>query len=112
MEEVENALPNASLVGLVRQTIATGDQSIDSKINQARNSFFLEPRSKERMRSACETLAFILEPLREDLQTFFQPKDVSEFFFKSLTLLISDTIKKSRKNSSTRSSTSGYSIPF
>lgn len=80
MEEIEKALPNAPLVGLVRQTIATGDKSIDDKINHARNLFFLEPRSKDRMRSACETLAFILEPLRGDLGRIYQPKDVSDFF--------------------------------
>ena len=32
------------------------------------------------MRSACETLSYILEPLREDLKNYFSQKDVSDFF--------------------------------
>lgn len=31
-------------------------------------------------RSACETLSFVLEPLRKDLTSFFSTGDVSDFF--------------------------------
>ena len=32
------------------------------------------------MRSACETLIYILDPLRKDLETYFKQKDISDFF--------------------------------
>jgi hypothetical protein len=31
-------------------------------------------------RSACETLSYVLEPLRKELEAFFSTSDVSDFF--------------------------------
>ncbi|HVW97449.1 MAG TPA: hypothetical protein VHA56_15860 [Mucilaginibacter sp.] len=78
--EAQKALPKMPMVNLVNQTISTGDVEVDAKINHARNLFFSEPTSLDKMRSACETLSYILEPLREDLKTYFGQKDVADFF--------------------------------
>ena len=32
------------------------------------------------MRSACESLSYVLEPLREELPKYFHKQDVSDFF--------------------------------
>lgn len=80
IEEVEKELPAIPLIGLVQQEIATGDASVDAMINHAKKLFFDQPPSMEKMRSACETLSFVLEPLREDLKSCFAAKDVSDFF--------------------------------
>ena len=79
-EEAEKALPKLPLFGLVSQEISTGNFEIDEKINHARKLFFEEPITIEKMRSSCETLSFILEPLRKDLEGFFTRKDVNDFF--------------------------------
>jgi hypothetical protein len=42
--------------------------------------FFKEPQTMDRMRSACESLSFVLEPLREDLKKYFNSKDTEAFF--------------------------------
>ena len=34
----------------------------------------------DKMRSACEVLSYILEPLRKDLEKYFKQKDISDFF--------------------------------
>jgi len=78
--EAKKTLPQMPLVGLVSQTITTGNIEVDAKINQARDLFLSEPPSLENMRSACETLSYVLEPLRKDLSTYFATKDVSDFF--------------------------------
>lgn len=80
IEEVEKELPDVPLVGLVNQSIETGNPEVDKQINHARYLFFHEPRSMEKLRSACETLIFVLEPLRNELPTFFSQKDVNAFF--------------------------------
>lgn len=79
-EEAEKAIPKMPLFGLVSQEISTGDIAIDEKINHARNLFFEEPITIDRMRSACETLSYVLEPLRKDLEKYFTTKDISDFF--------------------------------
>lgn len=79
-EEAKKALPKMPLFGLVNQTLFTGDEEIDLKINHARELFFTEPLSIDKMRSACETLSYVLEPLRENLKIYFSQKDVSDFF--------------------------------
>jgi len=79
-EEAQKALPKMPLFGLVNQEISTGDPEIDSKINHARELFFEEPSSMDKMRSACESLSYVLEPLREDLKSYFSQKDISDFF--------------------------------
>jgi len=79
-EEAEKGLPKMPLFGLVSQEISTGDNLIDQKINHARELFFSKPESMNKMRSACETLSYVLEPIREDLKSYFSTKDVSDFF--------------------------------
>jgi len=78
--EAERGLPKMPLFGLVNQEISTGDLLIDQRINHARELFFDKPQNLDKMRSACETLSYVLEPVREDLKTFFTVKDVSDFF--------------------------------
>ena len=80
IDEVEKGLPKMPLVGLVNQEITTGDSKIDDNINHARKLFFQEPQDMGRMRSACETLCFVLEPLRKDLHNCFKSKDIEDFF--------------------------------
>ena len=80
IEEVEKELPKVPMIGLVSQQITTGNIEIDEKINHAKDLFFKEPKTVDRMRSACETLSYVLEPLRKDLDKYFKAKDVSDFF--------------------------------
>lgn len=79
-EEAAKALPKIPLFGLVNQEIATGNLEVDEKINHARKLFFNDPVTVDNMRSACETLSYVLEPLRKDLEEFFKGKDVNDFF--------------------------------
>jgi hypothetical protein len=72
IEEVEKGKPKMPLFGLVSQEISAGDPSIDSLIEQARKAFFAEPTSLESKRSACETLSYVLEPLRKELDGMFE----------------------------------------
>lgn len=78
--EVEKVLPKIPMIGLVDQQISTGDSETDDKINYAKDLFFQEPKNLDRMRSACETLSFVLEPLRKDLKKYFMSKDTEDFF--------------------------------
>jgi hypothetical protein len=79
-EEAKKSLPKMPLFGLVSQEIATGNIEVDEKINHARQLFFDDVPSLDKMRSACETLSYVLEPLRGDLKSYFSQKDVSDFF--------------------------------
>jgi hypothetical protein len=80
LSEVEKGLPDIPMIALVTQQITTGDDKVDAQINHAMYLFFNDPRSMERMRSACETLSYVLEPLKNDLKGFFLDKDVRDFF--------------------------------
>jgi len=80
IEEVEKDLPNIPLIGLVEQKITTGNSIIDKKINHAKELFFRSPQTLDRMRSACETLSYILEPLRKEIKDYFSSKDIEDFF--------------------------------
>lgn len=80
IEEIEKDLPKIPMIGLVDQEIGTGDFEIDEKINHAKKLFFHEPQSMDNMRSACETLSYVLEPLRKGLENYFKSKDISDFF--------------------------------
>lgn len=80
LEEVEKQLPQIPLIGLVDQEITTGNIAVDEKINHAKNLFFTSGSTLDDKRSACETLSFALEPLRDDLSSFFSTSDVSDFF--------------------------------
>lgn len=79
-EEAERALPKMPLFGLLTQEIVTGNLEVDEKINYAKALFFDDVPSINKMRSACEALSYVLEPLRKDLEQFFKAKDVSDFF--------------------------------
>lgn len=79
-ETVKKELPKMPMFGLVRQEIATGNVETDQKINHARQLFFDEPQSMDKMRSACETLSYVLEPLRRDLASYIATRDISDFF--------------------------------
>lgn len=80
VKEVEKTLPQIPMIGLVDERITTGDGEIDEKINHAKNLFFKDGSTMDDKRSACETLSFVLEPLRKDLTSFFSTGDVSDFF--------------------------------
>ncbi|MDQ1806302.1 hypothetical protein RAH57_20115 [Chryseobacterium sp. CKR4-1] len=79
-DKAKKQLPKMPMFGLVSQEITSGDTAIDLKINEARQRFFSEPQSMENMRSACETLSYVLEPLRKDISTVLPSRDVSDFF--------------------------------
>jgi len=80
LEEVEKQLPQIPLIGLVDQKITTGNIAVDEKINHAKDLFFQDSATLDDKRSACETLSFVLEPMRDDLNSFFSTSDVSDFF--------------------------------
>ncbi|MBX2962113.1 MAG: hypothetical protein KF687_06340 [Cyclobacteriaceae bacterium] len=80
MDEIEKHLPQLPLIGLVDQKISTGNIAVDEKINHAKNLFFKTGSTLDDKRSACETLSYVLEPLRDSLATFFSASDVSDFF--------------------------------
>jgi|SRR6185437_924667 len=81
IREVEKGMPQIPLIGLVSQEITTGDSAIDAKINQARSLFFSDYPSMDSMRSACEALCFVLEPLRYNgLKSVIADADVELFF--------------------------------
>lgn len=80
IDKVEESLPKIPLIGLVDQEISTGDPSIDEKINHAKKLFFQEPLTIDQMRSSCETLSFVLEPLRQEIKSYFKSKDIEDFF--------------------------------
>lgn len=79
-DKAKKQLPKMPMFGLVSQEITSGDTAIDLKINEVRQRFFSEPQSMENMRSACETLSYVLEPLRKDISTVLPSRDVSDFF--------------------------------
>ena len=80
IQEIEKGLPQMLMIGLVNQQISTGDQDIDNKINHARQLFFNDYSTLENKRSACETLSFVLEPLRKNIQKLFSGD--TEYFFR------------------------------
>jgi len=80
IQEVKKKLPQLPMLSLLNSKIETGDNIIDSKINHARELFVREPTTMDNMRSACEALSFVLEPLRKDLKTVIADADVEHFF--------------------------------
>jgi hypothetical protein len=80
IKEVEKVLPQIPLGGLVEQSIITGDTKVDQKINHAKKLFCSEQATMDDMRSACETLSFILEPIRSNLTPAITSADVNAFF--------------------------------
>jgi hypothetical protein len=79
-KEAIKSLPKMPLFGLVSQEIKSGNHEIDEKINHARKLFFDSSNTMDTKRSACETLSYVLEPLRENLKDNFNNSDVSFFF--------------------------------
>lgn len=80
IEEIEKDMPKTPMISSVDQEITTEDPEVDDKINHAKKLFFHEPQSMDNMRSACETLSYVLEPLRKDLENYLKSKDISDFF--------------------------------
>jgi hypothetical protein len=80
IEEVQKELPKMPMIGLINQEISTGDYEIDEKINHAKQLFLQHPQTSDRMRSACETLSYVLEPMRKKLEKYFSSKDINDFF--------------------------------
>jgi hypothetical protein len=80
MDEIEKQFPQIPLVGLVAPKITTGNIAVDEKINHAKNLFFKENATLDDKRSACETLSYVLEPLRNELATFFLQRMLVIFF--------------------------------
>lgn len=78
--EVEKDLPKIPMIGLVNQEISTGNLENDETINHAKKMFFEHPQSIDNMRSACESLSYILEPLRKDCEVLFTKSDTNVFF--------------------------------
>ena len=68
------------MISLVNQEIQTGNPQIDMNINHAKKLFFKTDATIAEKRSACESLSFVLEPLRDDLNSFFSSSDISDFF--------------------------------
>jgi len=75
-----NTLNSIPLVDLLTIKISTGNMNTDESIQSAKKQFFTNPRSKENMRSACESLIFILEPLKKELSNAFTSEDINTFF--------------------------------
>lgn len=80
LEEVEKELPKMPMIGLVNQEINSGDPEINETINHAKNLFFEVPQTLDKMRSACESLSYVLEPLKKDCERLFGKKDTNDFF--------------------------------
>jgi hypothetical protein len=79
IKEIERGLSKQPMIGLVNEDIKIGDENIDIQVKHARKLFFDEHSTMESKRSACETLSFVLEPLREELKTSFRG-DTEAFF--------------------------------
>lgn len=80
IEEAKKKLPQIPMIALVSQEIITGDLAVNEKINHARKLFFKDGATLDDMRSACETLSFVLEPLRDELKLAITTADVEAFF--------------------------------
>jgi hypothetical protein len=68
------------MLSLATQYINTGNPQFDIKIDHAKKLFFKPDSTREDKRSACESLSFVLEPLREDLKSILSTSDVNDFF--------------------------------
>lgn len=76
LEELTPAWP---LLGLIEQKIETGDLKTDAEIQSARDLFLNRNATEEQMRSGCEKLSFVLEPLRDKLRQHLDG-DTDTFF--------------------------------
>lgn len=80
IKEAEKELPRMPMMGLVNEEIATVDFEIDGRINHAKKLFFSQQGNLENMRSACEALSHVMEPLRDDCKKYFGRKDTDVIF--------------------------------
>jgi hypothetical protein len=80
LAEIKKDLPKIPMIGLLNQEISTGDPKTDEKIMTAKKLFFNDPTNFEEKRSACESLSFILEPLRQKTKKYLTNSDVEAFF--------------------------------
>lgn len=79
LEQAKNSLPSDPMIRLIREHFSLGDADTNQKVNHAINLFHANS-SMESKRSACETLSFILEPLRNELKKEFSG-DTEDFFY-------------------------------
>lgn len=79
-DKVRESLPKIPMFGLVEQTITTGRPDMDETINHAKELFFKHPQTLDSMRSSCEALSYVIEPLKGEIQKVISSKDVSVFF--------------------------------
>jgi hypothetical protein len=68
IQEVEQVRPSIPMRDLLSNEFFTGDLKIDGQISHAKKLFLQEPRTTENLRSACEQLSFIAEPIRSELE--------------------------------------------
>ncbi|HMK18185.1 MAG TPA: hypothetical protein VK492_08300 [Chitinophagaceae bacterium] len=79
LAEIKKALPKSVMNNLASQEMKVGDFNIDRQIEHSRKLFFGEQSTFESKRSACETLCFVLEPLRDELKNMFSGETESFF---------------------------------
>ncbi len=78
LEQAKKSIPADPMVRLVREYFSLGDKDLNEKINHAIKLFHTD-NSMDNKRSACETLSYILEPLRQELRKEFSG-DTEDFF--------------------------------
>lgn len=78
IEQAKKSLPTDPMIKLIREEFNLGDKDTNDKVNHAIKLFHTDS-NMENMRSACETLSFILEPLRNELKNEFSG-DTEDFF--------------------------------
>ncbi|WP_158860998.1 hypothetical protein [Lunatibacter salilacus] len=69
-EQAKKSLPTDPMIRLIREDFGFGDEDTNEKVNHAIKLFHTDS-SMDNKRSACETLSFILEPLRNELKVTF-----------------------------------------
>lgn len=79
IQEIEKKTANLPLFGLIDQEFKSGTIEIDKNVAHAKDLFFGEKSTFESKRSACETLSFVLEPIRKDLSKIISG-DTEAFF--------------------------------
>lgn len=80
LDDLEAHLAHGPLLGMTSQVIVTSNPEWNTRISHAIDLFDVQPRTKERMRSAVNELSAVLEPLRSKLEGSFGRKDTNTFF--------------------------------
>lgn len=78
LEQAKKSLPTDPMIRLIREDFSLSDRDTNEKVNHAIKLFHTNS-SMDNKRSACETLSFILEPLRNELKKGFSG-DTEDFF--------------------------------